>query len=163
MQYSFEPLSEVHREAVINIFNFFIQNSYAAYLDQPVGADFFGRFMEMARGYPGVVVKAGGEVVGFGFLRAFHPAATFKRTAEITYFIMPEHTRQGLGKAMLDLFLKQAEKLGIDSILASVSSRNPDSLKFHLKNGFRECGRLTKVGRKFGEDVDVVWLQKRLR
>jgi len=25
-----------------------------------------------------------------------------------------------------------------------------------------ECGRFLKVGRKFGEDFDAVWLQKRL-
>jgi L-amino acid N-acyltransferase YncA len=31
-----------------------------------------------------------------------------------------------------------------------------------LKNGFRECGRFLKIGRKFGEDFDAVWLQKRL-
>lgn len=162
MDYIFETMSESHREAVIEIFNYFIQHSYAAYPDQPVEEDFFDRFMEMSRGYPAVVVKTGTEVVGFGFLRAFHPATTFKRTAEVTYFIMPEHTRQGLGTTMLDLFSEQAEKMGIDSILASVSSRNHESLKFHQKNGFRECGRLTAAGRKFGRDVDVVWLQKRL-
>ena len=76
---------------------------------------------------------------------------------------MPKHIRQGLGSALLDLLSEQAEKMGIDSILASVSSRNPDSLKFHLKKGFRECGRLTTVGRKFGQDVDVVLLQRWLR
>jgi len=35
-------------------------------------------------------------------------------------------------------------------------------IEFHLKNGFRECGRFMKVGRKFGEDFDVVWMQKQL-
>jgi L-amino acid N-acyltransferase YncA len=163
MAYTFETMSGSHRKAVIDIFNYYIQHSYAAYPDQPVTDDFFDRFLEMSRGYPAVVVKAGGEVAGFGFLRPFHPANTFRRTAEVTYFLVPEHTRQGLGTAMLDLFAEQAGNLGIDSILASVSSHNHQSLKFHLKNGFRECGRLSRVGRKFGQDVDVVWLQKRLR
>jgi L-amino acid N-acyltransferase YncA len=162
MDYIFETMSESHRQAVIDIFNYHVQHSYAAYPDQPVGYQFFDRFMEMSRGYPAVAVKAGTEVVGFGFLRPFHPAGTFQRTAEVTYFIMPEHTRQGLGTAMLDFFAEQAPKLGIDSFLASVSSCNHESLGFHLKNGFRECGRLARVSRKFGQDVDVVWLQKRL-
>lgn len=163
MDYTFETLSESHREAVIDIFNYYIQNSYAAYPDQPVDYPFFDRFLEMSRGFPSVVVKARDKVVGFGFLRAFHPAATFQRTAEVTYFIMPEHTRQGLGTAMLDYFNEQAKKLGVDYILASVSSCNPKSLEFHRKKGFQECGRLSRVGRKFGQDVDVVWLQKSLR
>ncbi len=162
MDYIFETMSESHRQAVIDIFNHHVQHSFAAYPDQPVGYQFFDRFLEMSRGYPALAVKAGPEVVGFGFLRPFHPAGTFQRTAEVTYFIMPEHTRQGLGTAMLDFFAEQAAKLGIDSFLASVSSRNRESLQFHLKNGFKECGRLARVSRKFGQDVDVVWLQKLL-
>jgi L-amino acid N-acyltransferase YncA len=163
MDYTLETMSESHREAVVDIFNYYIQNSYAAYPDQPVGYHFFDRFMEVSQGYPTAVVKTEADVVGFGFLRPFHPASTFQRTAEVTYFIMPEHTRQGLGTAMLGYFTEQARKLAIDSILASVSSRNQGSLNFHVKQGFQECGRLPRVGRKFGQDVDVVWLQKRLR
>ncbi|HEY9073621.1 MAG TPA: GNAT family N-acetyltransferase, partial [Desulfobaccales bacterium] len=148
---------------VIDIFNHFIRHSHAAFPADPVDYAFFDRFLEISRGYPSLVVKdAAQQVVGFAFLRPYHPAATFSRTAEITYFILPEHTRQGLGTAILELFVEQAGPLGIDTILASVSSKNPESLRFHLKNGFRECGRFVKVGRKFGEDVDVVWLQKRL-
>jgi L-amino acid N-acyltransferase YncA len=163
MDYTLETMTESHRQAVIDIFNHYIQNSFAAYPDQPVEYHFFDRFTEMSAGYPTAVVKTEAKVVGFGFLRPFHPASTFRRTAEVTYFIMPEHTRRGLGTAMLDYFTEQAKKLGIDSILASVSSRNQVSLNFHVQKGFQECGRLPQVGRKFGQDVDVVWMQKRLR
>ena len=163
MDYSLEPMSASHREAVIDIFNHFIRHSHAAFPAEPVDYGFFDRLLEMSRGYPAVVVRdAAGQVVGFAFLRPHHPAATFRRTAEITYFILPEHTRQGLGTAILELFVEGAAPLGIDAILAAVSSHNETCLKFHLKNGFREVGRFAKVGRKFGEDVDVVWLQKRL-
>jgi phosphinothricin acetyltransferase len=50
----------------------------------------------------------------------------------------------------------------INSLLANISSRNRQSLEFHRKNGFRECARFPKVGRKFGEDFDAVWMQKQL-
>jgi L-amino acid N-acyltransferase YncA len=100
--------------------------------------------------------------VGFGFMRAHHFADSFQRTAEVTYFILPENTRKGLGTAMLDLFVGEAKQRGIDSLLASISSRNEESIRFHLKNGFQECGRFIRVGRKFGEDFDVVWMQKQL-
>jgi len=36
-----------------------------------------------------------GEVVGFAFLRPFHHAGTFKKTAEIAYFILPQGAWQG--------------------------------------------------------------------
>jgi len=142
---------------------YFIRHSHAAFLAKPVDYAFFDNFLKMARGYPAVVVRsAAQQVVGFAFLRPHYSAEAFRRAAEINYFILPEHTRQGLGTAILELFVEQAGALGIDTILACVSSKNLESLRFHGKNGFRECGRFLKIGRKFGEDFDVVWLQKRL-
>jgi phosphinothricin acetyltransferase len=161
MDYSLEPMSTDHRKPVIDIYNHYIEKSWAAYPDEPVGYGLYDRFLDMARGYPSVVARTeSGEVVGFAFLRAFLPAATFRRTAEITYFILPEHTHRGIGRTILENFEKEAVKSGVDILLASISSRNGLSLDFHKKHGFAECGRFRSVGRKFGEDFDVVWMQK---
>ena len=163
MDYSLETMSASHRQPVIDIFNHFIRHSHAAFPTEPVDYSFFDHFLEMSRGYPAVVVRdAAQQVVGFAFLRPHHPADTLRRAAEITYFILPEHTRQGLGSAILELFMEQAGPMGIDTFLAAISSKNEASLRFHLQNGFREAGRFAKIGRKFGEDFDVVWLQKHL-
>jgi L-amino acid N-acyltransferase YncA len=163
MDYSFEKMSDSHRLAVIDIFNHFIRHSYAAFPEETVDYHFFDRFMEISRVYPALVIQTGDhQVVGFGLMRPHHFADSFKRTAEVAYFILPEYTRKGLGSAMLDLFVREAGPRGIDSLLANISSRNEESIRFHLKNGFRECGRFLRVGRKFGEDFDVVWMQKQL-
>jgi phosphinothricin acetyltransferase len=163
MGYSLEEMNADHRREVIDNFNYYITQTLAAFPDEPVSYDFFDRFLELSSGYPAVVVKAEtGEVVGFGFLRAYHSARTFARTAEIAYFIRPEHTRQGLGTAMLEHLMKRARKQGIDSLLASIYCHNEASVSFHQKNGFRQCGRLLRAGRKFDQDLDVVWMQKHL-
>lgn len=163
MDFTFERMAEGHRQAVIDIFNHFIRHSFAAYPEEPVDYPFFDNFLAISRGYPALVIKTGEQkVVGFGFMRPHHLADSLKRAAEVTYFILPENTRKGLGTAMLDLFVGEAEQRGIDSLLASISSRNEESIRFHLKNGFQECGRFIKVGRKFGEDFDVVWMQRHL-
>lgn len=161
MDYSLEKMSASHRAAVIDIFNYFVTYSYAAYLEEAVDYLFFDHFLKMSRGYPALVLKTGDQrVVGFGFMRPHHLAESLKRAAEVTYFILPEYTRQGLGTALLGTFVQEARRLGIDSLLANISSRNEESIHFHLQNGFRECGRFLRVGRKFGEDFDVVWMQK---
>lgn len=161
MDYSFEEMTAIHRQAVIDIFNYFIKHSYAAFPEKKVGLDFFDRFLEMSPGYPKMVVKASdGEIIGFGAMRPHHFADSFQRTAELSYFLLPTYTRRGIGTSLLQLFIREARQKGIDSLLANISSRNEESLSFHLKNGFRECGRFLRVGRKFGEDFDTVWMQK---
>jgi L-amino acid N-acyltransferase YncA len=163
MDYSFEQMSESHRQAVIDIFNHFISRSFAAFPEETVDYPFFDRFLEISRGYPALVIKTGtGQIVGFGLMRPYHFAGSFKRTAGLAYFILQEHTRKGLGTAMLNLLVSEARVKGIDSLLASISSHNEESIRFHLQNGFRECGRFLRVGRKFGEDFDVVWMQRHL-
>jgi L-amino acid N-acyltransferase YncA len=163
MNYSFEKMSEIHRQAVIDIFNYFVKESYAAFLGEVVDYSFFDQFLKMAHGYPALVVKADpGPVVGFGFMRPHYIADSLKGAAQVTYFILPEYTRRGLGAAMLDFFVGEAGRMGLDSLLVNISSRNRESLGFHLQNGFRECGRFLKAGHKFGEDFDAVWMQKQL-
>ena len=161
--YTYEHMGEQHRTAVIDIFNYYITNSYAAYPETPVGYELFDRFLDMSRGYPALVIKDESEtIVGFAFLHAHRPGQTFCRAAEITYFLLPEHTGHGIGSGVLAQFNQVARERGIDTILASISSRNEGSLRFHGKNGFKECGRFRRVGRKFGEDFDEVWMQLEL-
>ena len=161
--FTLEPMAECHGRAIIDIFNHYVTRSFAAYPDQPVPYEFFVIFQQMTQGYPAyVAVVDSGEVVGFGFLRPFHPASTLRRTAEVTYFISPDFTKQGIGTALLNCLIEDATSKGVDSLVASISSKNDESLAFHRKNGFRECGRFQQAGRKNGQDFDIVWMQRHL-
>jgi phosphinothricin acetyltransferase len=158
-----EPMAECHGREIIDIFNLYVRQSFAAYPDQPVPHEFFARFQQMTQGYPAYVAKvASGQVAGFGFLRPFHLASTLRRTAEVTYFLSPQFTKQGIGTALLNRLIEEALPRGIDSIVASISSKNEESIAFHRKNGFRECGRFERAGRKHDQDFDVVWMQRQL-
>ncbi len=164
MNIAFEPLAGEHGRDLMAIFNHYIENGFAAYPEQALPVEFFGRFLEMTRGYPAYAVRAQdtGVLVGFCFLRPYHPFPTFRATAEITYFIAPEATGKGIGAAALELLENEARKRGIRVILADISSRNPGSIAFHARHGFTECGRFRSIGRKRGCDFDVVWMQKEI-
>lgn len=162
-QFVLEPMTPSHGDAVVEIFNYYITNSFAAYREQPVPRPFFERLLQATEGYPAyVAVDEAKRVVGFAFLRPFRQADSLRRTAEITYFLAPEATRRGLGTALLNRLIEQAKLNGIDTLLADISSRNPASIAFHRKHGFHECGRFERVGRKHGQDFDIVWMQKHL-
>jgi L-amino acid N-acyltransferase YncA len=148
-------------KAILAIFNHYAESSFAAYSEAPEGPAFFKRLWQIAAGYPFYVAEnRDGKIVGFALLHAYYGIPVFKRAARITYFIMPEYTHQGLGKIFLDKLIQDARDMGIDNILASISSRNEQSLKFHIKNGFSECGRFKKVGKKWDQDFDEVWMQR---
>jgi len=161
--YRLESLSIEDREPIIDIFNHYVENSFAAYPECKVSYQFFDTLLTMAVGYPAVVAKdKKGKVIGFGMLRRHNAIPTFSQVAEITYFIAPDYTRRGIGKSMLECLVRKAERMDITSILASISSLNRESLAFHKKHGFKECGRFKAVGRKYGQIFDVVWMQRML-
>jgi L-amino acid N-acyltransferase YncA len=150
-------------EYSIDIFNYYVENSFAAYPENRLPYQAFDMFLKMSNGFPtGSIKDQNGKIVGFGMLRAHNPMPTFSQTAEVTYFIHPDHTGKGLGKILLDFLEKGAVEKDITNILANISSLNPNSIKFHEKNGFIECGRFRRVGKKRGREFDTVWMQKML-
>lgn len=161
MQFELIPLTADHREAVIDIFNNYVEHSFAAYPETPVPYAFFDLLMQMSNGFPRVAATdERGQVVGFGMLRAYHPLPAFAQTVEISYFIAPEYTGHGIGRLMLHHFECEAIAQGFTVILASISSLNDGSIRFHQQNGFTECGRFQGIGNKHGQVFDVVWMQK---
>lgn len=163
MKITLTPITHDDRTEVMDIFNYYIENSFAAYPDHKLPYEFFDRLLKMSRGYPTVTAKTDeGIVAGFGLLRPYNPMPAFFRTAEITYFLKPGYTGRGIGKLLLEYLLEKGRQQGINAVLANISSLNEGSISFHLNNGFSECGRFREVGRKNGRTFDVLYFQKLL-
>lgn len=152
-------------QEMLEIFNYYIDNSFAAYLETPVGPEFFHTSHDedgpnKSEHSPFYVIEDNNKVIGIGALRPYFPFRNFQHTGVVSYFILPEYTRKGLGAKLLDAMCQDARKRNMKSLLANVSSKNPASLNFHLKHGFVECGRFKEAGTKFGTYFDIIWLQK---
>ena len=160
-EYTFSPITPDDGEEIVDLFNYYVENSYAAYPEQRVPSAFFGHLYEACRGYPTTAARAPDRTLaGFCLLRPHNPMPSFRRTAEITSFIRPDLTGRGLGTRMVHRVTEAARQQGITTILASISSLNEGSIRFHRHNGFVECGRFQQVAEKRGHLFDTVWMQK---
>jgi len=163
MAYIIRDFKDSDANQVIDIFNYYILNGFAAYSEIPISYSAIDLFKEMTKGYPFLVIEGNrGKLAGFSFLRPYHRMEVFKRVAEITYFLLPDYTRKGLGEQLLNNILAEAKKRAINSVLASISSLNEPSILFHEKNGFVRCGCFKSIGIKFDRDFDMIWMQKRI-
>ncbi|NQT26624.1 N-acetyltransferase family protein [candidate division KSB1 bacterium] len=155
------PLEDEDKLFILDILNYYIKTSFAAFAEDCIGQKECDKLIAASSGYPFYVLETDKqEIVGFGRLRPYHPFQTFRKTAVCTYFIMPEHTGLGHGKALLLELIEDAKKMEIKNLLAEISSGNEASLRFHEKMGFQECGRLKRIGCKFGQDFDIVIMQQ---
>jgi L-amino acid N-acyltransferase YncA len=52
MNLVFEKMTQEYSKDVIDIFNYYVENSYAAYPESKLPTEFFNKFLEMTKGYP---------------------------------------------------------------------------------------------------------------
>ena len=145
---------------VIDIFNHYVKNTFAAYPEEAVPYQSYELLRRTAEGYPFLVARDEKAVMGFAMLRPHSPFAAFSMAAEVSCFVAPEQTGKGIGSQLYHRLLHESREKGLRTILAGISSLNPKSLAFHERMGFVQCGRFLNVGRKWGKDFDVVWMQK---
>jgi L-amino acid N-acyltransferase YncA len=161
MEYNIRPAVDEDADRIAEIFNYFILNTFAAYPSTSADESILSRMKGMAGNLPIYVVEtSSGTVMGFAGLRPLHFADTMSRSAEVTIFILPEHVRRGLGGQILGKMEEDAKALGVDTLIGGASSLNQPSIDFQRKHGFVECGRFQRVGRKFDQDFDIIWMQK---
>lgn len=163
MDVQISPITSKDATDIIDIFNYYVINSFAAYAENEFPYEAFDMLLSQSSGYPTATARSQHhDVIGFGLLRFYNPLPSFNRTAEITLFVHHRHTGKGVGKKLLTFLEKEGVKMGIKTILANISSLNCESLHFHEKNGFKTCGRFEKVCRKNKKIIDVIWMQKDL-
>jgi L-amino acid N-acyltransferase YncA len=162
MDITFEPMSDEHRIEIIDIFNFYILNSYSAYPEEKVSYDYYDKFLGITDNYPAFAIKLNDKIIGFCYLSSYNPLSSFKETAVITYFIDKEHTGKGIGKIALNKLETEARRKGIKNILANIASINEESIAFHSKNGFKKCGEFQGIIQKNNRQFDIIWMQKKL-
>jgi len=164
MEIIFEKMGMEHRKSVIEIYNYYIENSTAAFPATTLPVEFFSTLIEKTTGYPAYAILNSDalEVIGFCFLSAYSPFSTFKETANISYFISQNYVGKGIGEQCLEKLETDAMQVGIKHIIAQISSENQQSLKFHIKHGFEISGTLKNIGNKLGRNFTVIYMQKDL-
>ncbi len=162
MELRIERVYEECRKEVLDIFNYYIKNTTAAYREDIVDDSFFDDLFEDAIGDAKYIMKIGEEIIGFCLLEYFMPIRTFREVAEVTYFIKKEYIGRGIGKMALEILEQDAKQKGIKTIVANITSDNKGSIRFHEKNGFIKYGELENAGIKFGRYFNIIYMKKNI-
>lgn len=103
------------------------------------------------------------DVVGFAYVGAWRERPAYASTGEDTIYLAPGREGRGLGRSLLAALLDAAAQAGVRELVAVVSDADsPASVVLHEKLGFRQVGRLERVGLKHGRWLDTVLLQRSL-
>jgi phosphinothricin acetyltransferase len=80
-------------------------------------------------------------------------------TVEDSVYLDHRWRGRGLGTALLRHLVETAVACGHHTIIAAISAEQAPSVALHARAGFVAAGRLNQVGHKFGQWLDVVYMQ----
>lgn len=110
-----------------------------------------------------LVAEVDGILAGYASYGAFRSGPGYAHTAEHTIHLAPTSRGKGIGRALWEQLEQVARDDGIHVLVAGISGANPGAIGFHTAMGFSKAGQMPQVGRKFGEWLDLVLMQKILR
>lgn len=134
--------------------------------DPPDAAEIARRLGALrAQGYPVRVAELAGAVVGYAYAGVFRARPAYAATVEHSVYVREDLRRRGIGRILLVDLLERCRERGYAQVVAGISDplANPGSVGLHRALGFAEVGLLPGVGRKFGRDLDLLFMQRGLR
>jgi phosphinothricin acetyltransferase len=143
-----------------------VEHGTASFELEPPDEGEMTRRMERLRegGYPYIVAERAGAVAGYAYAGSYRARPAYRWSVEDSVYVDPHCQRAGIGRALLDRLIVEAEQAGFRQMIAVIgdSANQTPSLELHRRAGFRLVGTLENVGFKQGRWLDSVLMQRAL-
>lgn len=105
-----------------------------------------------------LVAEADGIVCGYVGFRDPTGLPAHSHVCEINIAVHPAHQREGIGTRLIGAAKAWAAGQGKRKLRLRVLSTNPGAVRFYLKCGFVEEGRLVREYMIGGRETDEIWM-----
>jgi L-amino acid N-acyltransferase YncA len=155
-------VQEADALAVAELYGHYVRTSVATFdVVAPTVADWVQRIGAHRRtGLPFLVATIEDVVAGYAYAQQWRPKPGYQHTVEDTIYLAPNRTGAGLGRRLLTELQTASIASGARQMIAIIADTGDDaSAALHRGLGFREVGRLSSVGFKYGRWVDTTLMQ----
>ena len=161
MEFNLRPARKEDLPAILQIINHAIATTTAHYSYDPIPLEEHVQWYDrqMAANMPVLVADDGNRIIGYGSYNQFRDRIGYRFSVEHSVYVAEGCQGMGVGSALLKALIVQAKAEGRHTLIAGMDSANQGSVDFHKKHGFEEVARFREVGYKFGEWLDVIFMQ----
>ena len=116
-----------------------------------------------SKGWSYIVAADATGILGYAYYTQLRDRSAYRYCAEDSIYVRNDVRGQGVGKALVQQLLHEAERAGFRQMVAVIGdSDNVGSIGMHATLGFQRVGVLRACGLKFGRWVDAVYMQRAL-
>jgi phosphinothricin acetyltransferase len=153
--------TEADLPAILAIYNLVIASSTSVYMETPSTPEDRQAWFTARRvsNFP-VVVAVENGLRGFASFGDFRPWPGYALSVEHSVYVEEAARGRGIGSALLQRLIDEARARGKHTMIGGIDAENLASITLHAKFGFTEVGRLREVARKFGNWLDLIFMQR---
>lgn len=151
-------------QELLDIYSYYVLNTTITFeYDTPSINEFTQRIQKITQKYPYLVATLDDEIIGYAYATSYKERAAYDWSVETTVYVKETYQGIGVGKALYTQLEHALKEMNIVNMLACITYPNPKSIEFHTKFGFEQVGHFHKVGYKFNEWRDIIWMQKSIK
>ena len=152
---------------VREIYNHYVANSTVTFDEVPQSLrETRSKFQHLKKlGMPYLVAESPSQqILGYAYVYPWKEKAAYRFTVENSIYLRAASTGKGLGKVLMGELITASKAAGLKEIIAVIADKGAEaSIKMHQDFGFKEIGRMGKVGFKFERWLGTVLMQKSLK
>jgi len=150
-----------HIQSILDIVNHAILHTTANYNYDPQTLEVQQQWFEhkTAQQFPVIVAVYEDKVIGFGSYGTFREKIGYQYTVEHSVYVDDHFIGKGVGKQLLAELIRLAKAQGLRVMIGAIDAENTDSIAFHRKFGFTECGIVKDAAFKFNRWLDLQLMQ----
>ena len=160
------PLLKKNLKDALKIYNYYIDNSFSNFEEKKISlSDFSRNYRNITKKkLPYLAAMIDKNIVGIAYLNKFRDKSGYRFAFENTIYVHNNYLKRGIGyKLLKQLIISSKTNKDIKKIVAVIGSIDSiGSIKVHKKLGFKNCGKLKKIGFKKNKWIDCIIMQKDL-
>ncbi|NNK15975.1 MAG: N-acetyltransferase [Sulfitobacter sp.] len=157
------PATDADAERIATLWNDIILTSLATFTTKVKSVSAVRELIQDRSEAFWVIDAEGDSDLGFVTYGPFRAGPGFAATVEHTVILGPSAQGRGYGRQLMTHALAAAAEQGHHVMVAGISSANPAAVAFHHALGFHQTGHIPEVGRKSGQWLDLILMQKTLQ
>lgn len=162
-QFLLRPANETDAADIAAIYRPIVEQTVISFETEPPSEEEMQkRIRAVQNTHLWLVCEHGHRVVGYAYGGPHRARKAYQWATEVSVYVASGYRQLGLARALYTALLKALEKQGYTVALAGITLPNTASENFHLAMGFQEFARFERIGYKFGQWHDTMWMRKDL-